>query len=160
MKIIVAAAADRPAAHRRRRRADTTGARLSDTWPGRADIPRRPGIPAVVRAEHGAVRVYVVPGHWYVETESLAIRIDQPVWPRGCKKTKRHRRASSAVVTRRRPISLRTHRRSAVTRLVKQILRTMSASAAMLLSFRNSGGGVIIIMNCTRLWSNGIRLYR
>jgi hypothetical protein len=70
MKIIVAAAADRPAAHRRRRRrADTTGARLSDTWPGRADIPRRPGIPAVVGAEHGAVRVYVVPGHWYVETE-------------------------------------------------------------------------------------------
>jgi hypothetical protein len=70
MKIIIAAAADRPAAHRRRqRRADTTGARLSDTWPGRADIPRRPGIPAVVRAEHGAVRVYVVPGHWYVETE-------------------------------------------------------------------------------------------
>lgn len=69
MKIIVAAAADRPAAHRQRRADTTTNTRIPDTRPRRADISRHPDVPAVVRAEYGAMRVYVVPGHGHVETE-------------------------------------------------------------------------------------------
>jgi hypothetical protein len=51
MKIIVAAAADRPAAHRRRRADTPTNTRIPDTRPRRADISRHPDVPAVMRAK-------------------------------------------------------------------------------------------------------------
>ena len=48
----------------RRRPDTTTGPRIRDSRPVRPAVPRRPGIPAAVLAEHAGMRVQVRPSHW------------------------------------------------------------------------------------------------